>query len=111
LHDTYLQATTMAFAGIVACQIGTAMASRTDRVSLLRIGVFSNRLLLAGIGFELLVTGLAIYLPAARSVLGTRALSLTQLLVLATFPVVVWGVDEIYRALRRRDGAAVLAPR
>jgi calcium-translocating P-type ATPase len=112
LHETYLRATTMTFAGIVACQVGTAMASRTDRVSLLRIGVFSNRLLLAGIGFELLVTGLAIYLPAAQTVLGTRALAWRELLVLLTFPVVVWGADEIYRALRRRArGALLSAPR
>lgn len=101
LHETYLRATTMAFAGIVACQIGTAMASRTDRVSLLRVGVFSNRLLLAGIGFELVVTGLAIYLPAAQRVLGTRPLTWRELLVLVAFPVVVWGADEAYRALRR----------
>ena len=109
LHDTYLQATTMAFAGIVACQVGTAMASRTDRVSLLRIGVFSNRLLLAGIGFELLVCGLAIYLPPAQAVLGTRPLTWPQLLVLSTFPVLVWGVDEIYRALRRHVSGQVAA--
>ncbi|WP_151082233.1 cation-translocating P-type ATPase [Nocardioides cynanchi] len=102
LHETYLRATTMAFAGIVACQVGTAMASRTDRVSLLRIGIFSNRLLVAGIAFELLVSGLAIYLPSAQSVLGTRALGWRELLVLVTFPVIVWGADESYRAVRRR---------
>ena len=34
LHHAYLQATTMTFAGIVACQIGTAFAARTDRASL-----------------------------------------------------------------------------
>ena len=33
LHDDYLQATTMTFAGIVACQIGTAFAARTERAS------------------------------------------------------------------------------
>jgi calcium-translocating P-type ATPase len=112
LHETYLRATTMTFAGIVACQIGTAMASRTDRVSLLRIGVFSNRLLLAGIAFELVVTGLAVYLPPAHTLLGTRALSWQDLMVLATFPVVVWGADEIYRAIRRRPSRpAMSAPR
>jgi magnesium-transporting ATPase (P-type) len=104
LHEAYLRATTMTFAGIVACQVGTAMAARTDRVSLLRIGVLSNRLLLAGIGFELVVTGLAIYLPAAHKVLGTRSLTWQQLLVLATFPVLVWASDEIYRAARRGSG-------
>ena len=29
LHDVYLQATTMTFAGIVICQVGTAVAART----------------------------------------------------------------------------------
>ena len=38
LHDAYLQATTMTFAGIVACQVGTAVAARTERASLRSIG-------------------------------------------------------------------------
>ncbi len=102
LHDTWLQATTMTFAGIVACQIGTALAARTDHVSLLSVGVLSNGLLLAGIAFEVALTALAIYLPAAQDVLGTRPLSGSQVAVLALFPVVVWGVDELYRLVRRR---------
>ena len=31
LHDAYLEATTMTFLGIVACQVGTALAARTER--------------------------------------------------------------------------------
>ena len=46
LHHDYLLATTMTFAGITACQVGTAFAARTDRASLRSIGVFSNPLLL-----------------------------------------------------------------
>ncbi|CAI9413806.1 cation-translocating P-type ATPase [Nocardioides sp. T2.26MG-1] len=102
LHEDYLTATTMTFAGIVACQIGTAMAARTDRVSLLSIGVLSNRLLVAGILFEVVLAAAVIYLPAAQDLLGTRPLGLGELAFLATFPIVVWGVDEAYRAIRRR---------
>jgi len=102
LHDDYLRATTMTFAGIVACQVGTAMAARTDRVSLFSVGPLSNRLLLAGIAFELALTAVAIYLPAAQSVLNTRALHWQELLVLACFPVIVWGVDELFRLAGRR---------
>jgi magnesium-transporting ATPase (P-type) len=104
LHDTYLRATTMAFAGIVVCQIGTALAARTDRVSLLRIGVLSNRLLLGGIAFEILVAALAIYLPPFQHLLGTRPLTWRELLMLATFAPIVWGADELFRWHgRRRD--------
>jgi len=104
LHDTYLRATTMAFAGIVVCQIGTALAARTDRVSLLRVGVLSNRLLLGGIAFELLVAGAAIYAPPLQQVLGTRPLTWSELALLTVFPPVVWGFDELYRWRRRTSG-------
>ncbi|MFC5179386.1 cation-translocating P-type ATPase [Nocardioides taihuensis] len=107
LHETYLTATTMLFAGIVACQIGTAMAARTDRVSLLRVGVLSNRLLLWGILFEVTLTAFVIYVPAVNDWLGTRPLGWQELLVLVPFPVVVWLVDEAVKAVgRRRSGAA-----
>jgi len=33
-HHTYLQATTMTFVGIVACQIGTAFGARAEHASL-----------------------------------------------------------------------------
>ena len=39
LHHTYLRATTMTWAGIVACQMGAAFAVRTSRASLRQVGV------------------------------------------------------------------------
>jgi calcium-translocating P-type ATPase len=101
LHDTYLQATTMTFAGIVACQVGTAMAARTDRVSLLRVGLFTNPMLLWGIAFELVFTAALVYVPFLQDIFGTAALGPTELAILATFPVIVWGADELRRVRLR----------
>jgi calcium-translocating P-type ATPase len=108
LHHAYLQATTMTFLGMVAGQIGTAFAARTERASLRSIGVFSNRLLLWGIGFELVLAAILIYAPAFQSLLGTAALEPHMLLFVVPFPFIVWGADEIRRwILRRRDGRGV----
>jgi magnesium-transporting ATPase (P-type) len=107
LHHTYLEATTMTFAGIVACQIGTAFAARTSRASLRSVGVFSNRLLLWGIGFELAFAAGLLYLPPLQAVFGTTALSVPELLLLATFPPIVWGADELRRLFRRRKAETV----
>jgi calcium-translocating P-type ATPase len=105
LHDAYLTATTMTFAGITACQVGTAFAARTNRASLRTIGVFSNRLLLVGIAFELLFAAAVVYLPTLQSIFGTRALSPLDLAPLLAFPVIVWGSDELRRWwLRSRKG-------
>jgi calcium-translocating P-type ATPase len=106
LHHAYLQATTITFTGIVACQIGTAFAARTDRASLFTIGIFSNPLLLWGIGFELLFTAAVIYTPVLQHIFGTAALRPAQLAVIAPFPVIVWGVDEFARWVRRRRSAS-----
>jgi calcium-translocating P-type ATPase len=101
LHDAYRQATTVAWLGIVACQVGTAFAVRTDHASLRQVGVFSNRLLLGGIAFALAFAAAVVYLPALHGLFGTASLSLGQLAIVAPFPFLVWGADEIRRALVR----------
>lgn len=97
LHRGYLQATTASFAAIVACQIGTAFAARTQFTSLRRIGILSNRLLLAAIGVEILFAGAVIYLPSMQTIFDTAALPGWALVALLPMPIIVWGVDELYR--------------
>ncbi len=104
LHHTYLQATTMSFAAIVACQVGTAYASRTAWTSLRSIGFLTNRLLLAGIAFELAVAAAVIYLPTMQLIFGSAGLEPWMLLMLVPMPLIVWGVDELYRWRARSGG-------
>ena len=85
LHHAYRQATTITFAGITACQVGTAFATRTNRAVLRTIGVFSNRLLLWGLGFDIAFAAAVIYLPPLQSVFGTASLSILDVVPLAAF--------------------------
>jgi len=106
LHHAYLQATTMTFAGITMCQVGTAFAARTSRASLRQIGLFTNPMLLWGIAFELVFATALIWLPPLQDVFHTAALGLPEVAILLTFPFLVWGSDELRRAaVRRRDGS------
>jgi len=111
LHHSYLVATTMTFAGITACQIGTAFAARTTHASLRSIGVLSNPLLLWGIAFEILFAAAVIYLPPLQAVFGTAGLGWPEIALLATFPIVVWGSDELRRWVVRRRLATAQPPR
>ncbi|HEX7304982.1 cation-transporting P-type ATPase, partial [Lentzea sp.] len=103
LHDVWVQATTMSFLGIVACQIGTAFASRTQHAPLRSIGVFSNRLLLWGIVFEVVFAAAVVALPPLQHVFGTAVPPAAHLVVLAAFPVIVWGADELWRSAARKQ--------
>ncbi len=102
LHHVWQQATTMSFLGIVACQIGTAMASRTQHASLRQVGVFTNRLLLWGFAYEIVFAAAVVTLPPLQAVFGTATPDLWQLLMILPFPLVVWGVDELWRWNARR---------
>ena len=92
----------MTFAGIVACQIGTAVAARTERASLRSVGFFTNRLLLWGIASEIAFPALLIYVPPLQTVFGTAALGPTEIAFLLPFPFIVWGADELRRSFLRR---------
>ncbi len=111
LHTDYLLATTMTFAGITACQVGTAFAARTSRASLRQIGPLSNPLLLWGILFELVLAAAIVYLPPLQSLFATASLGAPELAILASFPFIVWGSDELRRWWRRRRIAAEPPPR
>jgi magnesium-transporting ATPase (P-type) len=91
----------MSFLGIVACQIGTAFAARTQTASLAQIGVGTNRLLLWGIAFEIAFSAAIVCVPPLQAVFGTAVPAPWQLLLLVPFPFVVWGADEVFRWFRR----------
>ncbi|MGZ4306437.1 MAG: cation-translocating P-type ATPase [Solirubrobacteraceae bacterium] len=97
LHHAYLRATTMTWAGIVVCQMGAAFAVRTSRASLRQVGFLTNRYLLRGVAFALAFAAAIIYAPPLQSIFMTTALPAQYLLVLACFPVIVWGSDELWR--------------
>ena len=102
LHQIWMQATTVSFLGIVACQIGTAIAARTQTASLAQIGLTSNRLLLWGIAFEIAFTTAVVTLPPLQEIFGTRPPEPWQIAALAPFPLIVWGTDELWRYSWRR---------
>ncbi|SDP46316.1 plasma-membrane calcium-translocating P-type ATPase [Nakamurella panacisegetis] len=105
LHHLYQQATTVAWLGIVSCQVGAAMAARTERASLRSTGVFSNPLLLGAIAIELVLAAAVVFVPFLHPVFGTATPTASQLALVIPFPFVVWGADEIRRWIgRRRTG-------
>jgi calcium-translocating P-type ATPase len=103
LHHAYLQATTATFVGIVSCQLGTAWAARRDTSRIRDVGLFSNRLLLAGLVLEVLFTAALVGIPGLNSRLGMAVPPPLTLGAIAVFPVIVWGADELRRRASRSE--------
>ena len=96
----------MTLAGIVATQIGNIFACRTDRESVFRVGLFSNRLVLYGIAAELGVLLGLILIPPLPALFGLAPLAPAEWGVLLVFPPVMLGLEEARKWLVRSVAAA-----
>lgn len=95
----YRQATTLTLAAIVACQVGNIFACRSDRISIFKIGWFSNRLIWVGIAIELVLLLAIIRIVPLSHVFATSSLTSWQWLVLLTCPPLVLIAEEVRKRM------------
>jgi magnesium-transporting ATPase (P-type) len=109
---TYLAATTMTLAGIVACQAGNVLSCRSFTQPVWRLGLATNPTVLAGIGLELALLAALIYVPPLAKIFGLEPLGASQWLLLATFGPLLIAFEEVRKVLNRRiaRGPIVRAP-
>jgi len=100
----YVAATTMTLGCIIAAQMGNAYASRTSRVSVFRVGLFSNRLLNLGVLVAIVLFFALVYVPPLQPIFNTVPLGGAELAFLLIWPPVVLAADEVRKwAIRRRQ--------
>ncbi|HAA04093.1 MAG TPA: ATPase [Syntrophobacteraceae bacterium] len=97
------EAATMVFLGIVIMQVANVFACRTQRASVFSIGFFSNRLVFAGILFELAFAAALIYVPFLQDLFGTAPIGWENWLILAVFIPFIFFAEEGRKALVRRS--------
>ncbi len=101
-NPVYREAVTMTQAGIVVSQVFNSFAVRTDRQSVFRAGLFSNRPLIAADCAGLMFMAAISYVPALQAVFNTAPLTLPDWLMLTAFGVLLLAADEARKAWRRR---------
>ncbi len=93
---------TVVFTVLTLCQLAHVLAIRSERESLLSLGLLSNLPLLGAVALTLGLQLSVIYLPALQSLFHTQALSPQELLVCLLIPVVVLFAVEMEKWLVRR---------
>ena len=100
--DAWSHATTMTLSGVVACQIGAVFCCRTNNRSTFEIGLFSNKMIWAGILFEITLLCLLMYVPVLQRLFNTTPLSLLEILFAMCFIPIIVLLDEIRKYILRR---------
>lgn len=102
IHGESTHWQTMAFTVLCFSQMGHVMAIRSDRASIFKIGVFSNKPLLGALLLTFALQMMIIYTPFFNEVFRTQPLTLTELAItLAVSSIVFWAV-EIEKWIKRR---------
>lgn len=85
---------TMAFSVLCFSQLGHVLAIRSNKRSLFKIGLFSNKGMLFAISLTILLQMMIIYMPALNKIFKTQALSLKELaLTLAASSIIFLAVE------------------
>lgn len=84
----------MTLAAIVFSQIGAVFNCRTEKQSVFKIGLFSNKAVNFGIVFEITLIIILVYFPALYSVFHTAPLELSDWLLLCIWPPIILLIEE-----------------
>lgn len=93
---------TMVFTVLCFTQLGNALAVRSERESILKLGFFSNRAMLGAVALSFGLQLATIYLPFLNPVFGTEPLSFSELMFTVAVSSVVFFAVEIEKLIRRR---------
>ena len=94
---------TMVFTVISLSQLGHVMAIRSERQSLWKLGVFTNRPLIGAIALTLALQLSVIYLPFANEIFRTQPLTLAEMGICVGLSMVVLIAVEIEKLIRRNQ--------
>jgi len=104
--EIYLQATTACLAGIIATQVANVFACRSPIISIARLGLLSNRMVLVGIATELALAAFIIYTPFGNGIFGCAPLGINVWLLLIPFALLLLAADETRKYVVRRGSHA-----
>lgn len=100
----YQMATAMTFAAIVMAQVGAVFGCRTDRISVFKVGLLSNKLIMVGIAVEFALLGILVYLPIPflHDLFNTAPLGWREWIFLIAIPPAMVLVDEVRKGVLRK---------
>ena len=107
-YTIYREALTMTQAAIIAGQVANGFGCRTERESLFKVGLFTNRFLVIGELIGIGIMSAISYVPFLQDIFKTAPLTLADWGFLVVAAVTLFFAEEARKwVMRRRDARAV----
>jgi Ca2+-transporting ATPase len=100
--DNIRTAETMAFMTLSLCELFRAYTARSEKISLFRIGIFSNTWMLYAVGSSILLLLLVCTVPFLQGIFNTHFMGVREWAVVLSLAAVPAASEEITKFFLRR---------
>ncbi len=94
-------ARTVAFATLILAELLRAFASRSERISVFKLGLFTNKIMNLSVGASLLLLIAVIYIPGVNGIFDNIALNPAAWLVIIPLALIPFATSEIFKLFKR----------
>ena len=95
-------ARTVAFATLIIAELLRAYASRSERMSVFKLGFFTNKNMNIAVGISLILLFAVIYIPGVNGIFDNVALAPTAWLLIIPMSLVPFAASEIFKAIKNK---------
>lgn len=100
--DPLLGARTMAFATLIVAELLRAYGARSERISVFKLGFFSNKAMNVAVLFSTLLLFAVVYIPGLNKVFDNVALPFQAWIPIIICAIVPFAASEIFKLIRYR---------
>ena len=100
--DNLTLARTITFATLISAELLRAYSSRSQRYSLFKIGIFSNKTMVMGTSFSFLLMLVVLYVPFMQPIFDTVTLGLVHWEIVLLFAFIPLVIGELYKFVDRK---------
>lgn len=95
-------ARTVAFATLILAELLRAFAARSERMSVFKIGLFTNKLMNTSVGLSLVMLLAVIYIPGLNKIFDNIMLNPKAWLVIIPLALIPFTVSEIFKLIKNK---------
>ena len=101
--DDIVMARTITFVALITIELLRAYSSRSQRFTIFKIGIFSNRTLVYGTSFSFLLMLIVVYIPFLQPIFHTQSLGFSEWKIVLIFAFIPLIVGELFKVVGNKN--------
>ncbi len=95
-------ARTVAFATLILAELFRAFAARSERISIFKLGLFTNKMMNIAVAFSMVLLAAVIYIPGVNRIFDNVALNPLAWMVIIPLSLIPFAASELFKLIKAK---------